>query len=98
MSLIDRKYLKTYRGNTWVQRNEPCPCGNTYGGSVWLHTKGKLKGQPVFDAEGKLQERPVKFKHCCWHKYAVTDEVTQGQETERKKIEAYVAKKGKLPR
>ena len=75
MSRIDKKYLRTFRGTVWVQRNEPCPCGNTYG-----------------------DDSPVKFKDCCWRKHAVTEEVTPVQLAEQKKVAAYVAKKGKLPR
>jgi hypothetical protein len=77
MSRINAKWVKTYRGQVWIQRNEPCPCGNTYEGTVWRETKGPHKGRLILDEKGKPQERPVKFKHCCWSKYAVKTEETK---------------------
>jgi hypothetical protein len=70
MSQIDGKYVKTYRGTVWIQRNEPCPCGNAYEGLVWRDKKGR----PILDGNGQPQHKPVKFKHCCWSKYAVKKE------------------------
>jgi hypothetical protein len=98
MSLITAKSVRTYRGTVWVQRNDPCPCGNTYAGTVWRQTKGRNKGALILDADGKPQERPVKFKHCCWSKYAEGAGPTLESIRAAKKTEAYFKKHGRLPK
>jgi hypothetical protein len=86
-------------GTVWIQRNDPCPCGNTYADTVWREVKGPNKGALILDKDGKPQERPVKFKHCCWSKYAVDEGSVMPELAKyRKKMEVYSKKHGRLPR
>lgn len=80
--------IRTLRGQVWVQRNDPCPCGKVY--------DGVLINDP--NNPGEKIEKPVKFKYCCWATYATTKDVTSHQLTERVKRERYFDKHRKLPK
>lgn len=64
----------TYRGQLFIGRNDPCYCGNRYAGRIWRDKNGNH----ILDINGKIQDRPVKFKHCCQRKHKrVTEETAK---------------------
>lgn len=64
-ALTNSKRTITHRGQMFIGRNDPCPCGNTYVGRMWRDKDGN----PILNNEGKTQDRPVRFKNCCMRKH-----------------------------
>ena len=85
---------RTYAGNFFIGRNDPCYCGNTYAGTQ-LRGRG---GNFVRDEEGNIKEIPVKFKHCCISKHQGVEpgEVTPEHLKYINKQTTYYNKTGKV--
>lgn len=95
MSRIDKTYLRTHRSAMHIGRNDPCPCGNVYAGTVLKDRHGNVQK----DDEGNPLEIPVKFKNCCWHKIHNKQKQvpTQLAISVNKKDERYFEKHRRLP-
>ena len=75
---------RTFKGTTFIGRNDPCYCGNVYSGVFLKDSNG----------EDTLVEKPVKFKDCCMRKHISLreGEMTPALAEKQKKEQAYFAK------
>lgn len=82
---------RTFVGKHFIQRNDPCYCGNTHAGVYLLDETG----EPLLDSEGEKIEKPVKFKNCCWAKHAGKQgtRLTPAEKEFVEKQDKYFAKK-----